>query len=137
MANGYITLRVSAADGAVPVENALVTVYDADRGDSGIIATRTTDSGGRTSKIELPAPPRALSETPDNGGVRPYAIYNIDVTAPGYYDSFNLEVPVFEGITSILPVVMIPLAEYNSEDVRPSPGLNTVDREPPFGSGVN
>jgi hypothetical protein len=133
--NGYIIVRASAADGAVPVQGALVTVYAADGENSNILATRTTDSGGKTDKISLPAPPRALSETPDDGGVRPYAIYNIDVSKVGYYDSFNSEVPVFDGITSVLPVVMIPLSEYNSEDVRPDPGLNVTDREPPLEGG--
>ncbi|MBQ7821504.1 MAG: hypothetical protein IJ391_04400, partial [Clostridia bacterium] len=131
MANGYLIVRVSAAGGTIPLEDAIVTVYNADNGESGIIATRFTDASGRTDKIALEAPLRALSESPDNGGVRPYAIYNVDVIKEGYYDSFNLEVPVFDGITSVLPVDMLPLSEYDSENVRPELGLVTDDREPP------
>lgn len=135
MGNGYLIVRVSAASGTIPLENALVTVYDADKGNSSIVATRYTDSGGRTDKITLEAPPRALSESPDSGGVRPYSIYNVDVVKDGYYDSFNLEVPIFDGVTSVLPVDMLPLAEYDSGQVRPDVGIVTRDREPPLGNG--
>ncbi len=137
MATGYLILRVSAAGGTIPLENAIVTVYDADRGESGIIATRLTDESGKTDKIALEAPPRSLSETPDSGGVRPYAIYNVDVAKDGYYDSFNLEVPIFDGVSSVLPVDMLPLAEYDQAEVRPNLGLVTDDREPPLTGGVN
>ncbi len=134
MANGYIIVRVSAANGAVPVENALVTVYDADKEKSGIAATRMTDSGGKTDKIELSAPMRSLSESPYSTQ-RPYAVYNVDVSAEGYYDSFNFEVPVFDGITSVLPVVMLPLSEYDDDSVKPDIGTNIVEREPPLTGG--
>ncbi len=135
MANGNLIVRVSTAGGTIPLERALVTVYAADGDQSQIIATRYTDSSGKSDKIPLEAPPRALSESPDNGGVRPYAIYNIEVKSDGYYDSFNLEVPIFDGITSVLPVYMIPLAEYNPLEVTPDIGIDVTDREPPFENG--
>ncbi|MBE6606712.1 MAG: hypothetical protein E7635_06720 [Ruminococcaceae bacterium] len=135
MATGNLIVRVSTAGGTIPLEGALVTVYAADGGDSSIIATRTTDSSGRTDKIVLETPPKELSETPDNGGVRPYAIYNIEVKSDGYYDAFNLELPVFDSITSILPVNMIPLSKYNSEETEPNIGIDVTDREPPLSNG--
>lgn len=135
MANGNLIVRVSTAGGTIPLEGALVTIYAADGDNSQIITTRLTDSSGRTEKITLETPPRSLSETPDNGGVRPYAVYNIEVKSDGYYDSFNLEVPIFDSITSILPVYMLPLSEYNSSEVQPNIGINVTDREPPLTNG--
>lgn len=135
MANGYIIVRVSTAGGTIPLEDAMVTVYNATDLDSGIVAVRYTNQDGKTDKIPLSAPPRSISETPDNGGVRPYSVYNIEVTSEGYYDSFNLEVPVFDGVTSILPVSLIPRSEYNSGEVVPDIGIDVVDREPPLTNG--
>ena len=135
MANGYIIVRVSTAGGTIPLENAMVTIYNATDLESGIVAVRYTNQSGKTDKIPLNAPPRSLSESPDNGGVRPYSVYNVEVTSEGYYDSFNLEVPIFDGVTSILPVSLIPLSGYNSNEVVPDIGIDVVDREPPLSNG--
>lgn len=137
MPNGYLIVRVSAAGGSIPLENAVVTVYNAGEDDSSVIASRLTDSSGRTDAIMLNAPARNLSQSPENGWVRPYAIYNVDVIKNGYYDSFNLEVPVFDGITSVLPIDMKALSEYESDEIRPNIGLVTDDREPPLTGGVS
>lgn len=137
MPNGYLIVRVSAAGGSIPLENAVVTVYNADADDSDIIASRVTDSSGRTDAIVLDAPERSLSQSPENGGIRPYSVYNVDVIKEGYYDSFNLEVPVFDGITSVLPIDMKALSEYGSDEVIPNIGLVTDDREPPLTGGVS
>lgn len=135
MSNGYLIVRVSAASGTIPLEGALVTVYYAENDRNGVIITRYTDQSGKSEKIELPAPERSLSQTPESGGVRPYSVYNVEVVLDGYYDAFELEVPVFDGVTSVLPVNMIPKAEYNAEEDRPRTGIINVDREPPLGIG--
>lgn len=135
MPSGYLIVRASAASGAVPVVGALVTVYNS--GDkSEIVATRITDRGGKTDKIELDAPPRQLSEIPDSK-ILPYSTYDIDITADGYYDSFNYAVPIFDGITSVLPVAMIPLSEFGSDTFKPNIGLEVNDSETGPDSEVN
>ena len=85
----------------------------ATRGD--VIASLTTGRDGNTVRIPLSAPPRSNSETP-NGGV-PYALYQAEVTMEGYYDQSYLAIPVFDGISAIQPVVMIPLPENGTTGI--------------------
>ena len=115
---GYMIVRVSTARGAIPLEDATVTVYDygpefADgRGD--VIAVKTTNSSGMTDKFTLPAPPRSLSMSPGNG--RSYSTYNVTVSKDGYNQQTYINVPVFEGITAIQNADLIPLAENGQTD---------------------
>ncbi len=111
---GYLTVRVTTALGAIPLENAAVTVRGNEDANASVLYSLTTNSDGHTERIPLPAPPRANSETPyDN---KPYATYSVDVFADGYLPLHLSNVPVFSSITSIQPAIMIPSAE--GEDLR-------------------
>ena len=134
MAKGRLVVWVTASSGGIPIENALVTVYNADTAGEAV-AERSTDMDGRTEIMELDAPPRELSEAPENGGVRPYSIYNVDVRKEGYYDVSNEEVPVFDGILAVLPVNMIPLSEGDSSELAPRSGIRNITTEPELESG--
>ena len=111
-------VRVTTARGAIPLEDATVTVsnYDPEfengRGDT--IAVYTTNSSGLTEKFALPAPPRALSMSPGNG--KSYQTYNISVAKDGYYQQYYINAPVFEGITAIQNADMIPLSDNGQTD---------------------
>ena len=48
----------------------------------------------------------------------------------GYYTVTNNGVPVFEGVTSIQPVEMIPLADKDSKNVYPRGSLEIDENEP-------
>lgn len=115
---GYMIVRVTTARGAIPLEDATVTVsnYDPEfengRGDT--IAVYTTNSSGLTEKFALPAPPRALSMSPGNG--KSYQTYNISVAKDGYYQQYYINAPVFEGITAIQNADMIPLSDNGQTD---------------------
>jgi hypothetical protein len=115
---GYMIVRVSTARGAIPLENAIVTVHNYDpefesgRGD--VIAVYTTDETGRTERFALPAPSRELSLSPGNG--KSYETYNVSVTKEGYYQQYYLNVPIFEGITAIQNADMIPLPDNGQTD---------------------
>jgi hypothetical protein len=115
---GYLLVRVSTALGAIPLEGATVTVREhisAAEGYRGaIIASTSTDRDGKTARIPLAAPLRALSFRP-NGGL-PYALYNIDVELVGYYRRFFNAVPVYDTVTSIQPAVLVPIAESARQD---------------------
>ena len=115
---GYMVVRVTTARGAIPLENAIVTVHNYDpefesgRGD--VIAVYTTDRAGLTERFALPAPPRELSMTPGNG--KSYETYNLSVTKEGYYQQYYANVPIFEGITAIQNADMIPLPDNGQTD---------------------
>ncbi len=126
---GYLVVNVSTARGAIPLRDASVTVmYDED-GNTSIHSVLTTDMSGKTERLELPAPSRELSETP--GNIKPYATYTISAEKDGYYPVTNTGVPVFAGITSVQPIEMIPLAEYDSDKVYPRFGLDTTESSDP------
>ncbi|MBQ4560725.1 MAG: hypothetical protein IJA55_00155 [Clostridia bacterium] len=115
---GYLVVAVSTARGNFPIEGAIVRVYSTENDDIRLLYTLTTDSSGRTEKIELPAPPLSASQIPDTG-VIPYAEYNIDTDYEGYYTTQNINAPVYSGITSIQNVALIPKTDIRpNEDTR-------------------
>lgn len=126
---GYLIVNVSTARGAIPLSGATVAVMYDEEDNTSVFTVLVTGSNGKTEKIELPAPPRSLSETPGNS--KPYATYTISVEKEGYYTVTDNSVPVFSGITSIQPVEMLPLAEYNSDKVYPRYGLDNTENENP------
>ena len=127
--NGYLIVNVVTARGAIPVAGAKVTVYANTSDANPPVAVIYTDSAGKSEKLELPAPSRSLSEQP--GKVKPYATYLIEVDKEGYYPVTKNDVPIFTGVTSIQPVDLIPLAEYDSDSVYPRYGLVTDEYENP------
>ena len=116
---GFLAVNVKTANGAIPVENAHVTVYGTSEldengaptlSDSDVIYTLVTDKNGKTTKVALPAKDKNLSLSPSNKA--PYKTYNVFVTKDGYYDSSYINVPIFQGITSLQGVNLIPLSEF-------------------------
>ena len=106
---GYLVVRVTTALGAIPLENAAVTVRGNESANENVIYSLSTNSDGRTERISLPAPPKSNSETPNLQN--PYATYSVDVFADGYVPLHLSNVPVFSSIISIQPAIMIPLIE--------------------------
>ena len=110
---GFLTVEVRTANGAIPIEGALVYVYPLDENE-GVIYSLRTDSSGRTDRVALKTKSMDLSMTP--GNVEPYMSYNVTTSADGYYFSSKARIPIFEGVTSILPVNLVPLSEYANPD---------------------
>ena len=104
---GYLVVKTSTARGALPVSGALISIYDAGREDNGVYAVMITDADGIARKIPLPAPPKINSES--SGQESPYAIYNIEVAKEGYYREEFAAIPIFDTITSIQTVYLVPL----------------------------
>lgn len=131
---GYLIVRISTASGAIPVSGATVSVRSGVADENGargaVIERLQSDRDGNTPRVALPAPPRENSTHP--GSMLPYATYQIDVVADGYYRQYFTAVPVYDGVTSIQPVALIPLADnpgiekitesdrYIDENVNPS-----------------
>ncbi len=115
---GYLVVRVSAANGAIPLEGAIVVIRGNTPDTSGVIYTERTDRDGKTKKIPLPTPPASSSATP--GGSTPYATYNIDVSRMGYYTNTYQNVPMFDRITAIQPAELIPLAASGGGNYTPN-----------------
>ena len=115
---GYMIVRVTTARGAIPLDGALVYVQnflpDGTAGKGDVVAVYKTNASGLTERFALPAPPRALSMSPGNG--KSYSTYTLTASADGYSTRTYVNVPVFEGITAIQNVDMIPLPENGQTD---------------------
>ncbi len=106
---GFITVNVRTAGGTLPVEGATVTIKTVDGENSTVVAVMITDSAGTGDIVALPAPPRENSQQPgDRDNV--CAFYTIDTDRDGYYPVVNENVPVFDGITAIQQVLLVPIA---------------------------
>ena len=106
---GYIIIKVSTARGAIPLEDAAVSIRGASAENSGIIYSLRTTSDGLTKKVSLPAPNISLSESP--GNPFPFSTWNIDVFKEGYIPAYFQNVPVYSSITSVQPAILIPFSE--------------------------
>ena len=100
---GSLFVKVYAARGALPIEQAKVVIVDAD---GQVFATMYTDSSGETPVTRLPAPAIANSMRP--GLPDAYATYYVSVSHPSYQTLSDLPVSVFGGIIAVLPVNMLP-----------------------------
>lgn len=110
---GYLTFKIRTASNALPVGNAVITVTEAG-GDGEILGVLISDRNGNSDSIRLWAPPRAESMSP--GSVeKPFAGYNIRVEADGYYPSELFGAAVFDTVTSVQQVNLIPYAENTPE----------------------
>ena len=114
---GFLDVVVKTANGALPIEGALVNIYEytetsegSERG--GLIYTLETDKNGKAPRVALPAKDKNLSLS--YGNPKPFATYNISVLKDGYYDNHYVNAPIFQGVVSMQPVTLIPLAEYAS-----------------------
>ena len=117
---GYLILHVTTAGGAIPLAGVKINVnrYTPEeasdqkvRGDT--VASPVSGTDGNTVRIPLSAPPKRLSESP--GNPNPFALYSVDATLDGYYSQSYAGIPIFDGVTSIQPIVLIPLPENGTQ----------------------
>ena len=95
---------------------------------NGIERITVTGRSGLSEKIALPAPPPELSKAP-HPKEQPYSTYDIEATAEGYYPKRILNVAVFAGILSILPLQMIPNAGITSYTTSPTDSNFSISYE--------
>lgn len=109
---GRLTVKLRAARGAVPIEGALVRIGPYTDGMDTYIYSLLTNSSGETETVELPTPLGTSTLKPGITGPA-YAEYNVISSKDGYYTVENIGIPIFDGITSIQTVEMIPVTEYD------------------------
>ena len=112
ISKGFLKVRVTRAGGTLPVEGAVVTIYEYsgdESVDDSILYSLRTDRGGLTETVSLPAPSFTDSTRP--GNVQPFALYNIYVRYDGFYPVELVGVPVFGGIVAVQPIDLMPAGE--------------------------
>lgn len=131
MPTGNLIVQTRAARGAIPVVGAAVTVYCNDvNGLAQPCVTEKTDMSGSTPVIQLETPTLAgadATQTP------PYSTYRVDIDHPDYRPITVLDVALFSGITTTLPVTMT--SPLSVEEQRQKIIINSSELGP-TGSGV-
>lgn len=108
---GYIKINTRTGDGSSPVAEAEISVTALVNGRRYLVVTAKTDESGSAGAFRVPVPDKSYSLKPESA-VRPYALYDISVTADGFFNTRSVDVPVFSGITSVQNFSMIPVPLY-------------------------
>ena len=103
---GFSRIETFVANRAYPIPNAVIRIKNPE--DNSLVAVLVTDTDGTTSVLDLPAPDRNLSQTPEFAD--PFVNYNVDIRAEGYAPRDNLNLQMFGGIESVLPANLVPQA---------------------------
>jgi hypothetical protein len=103
---GKLTVRTYTAGGALPISDATIRISGAMEENSDIVYSLITDIDGLSEKIELPTSALSYSQAPNPPEI-PYAIYDIEVLKEGYYNKKIYSLPIFDGVSTTLPVSMI------------------------------
>lgn len=106
---GYISVGVFTASGALPVEDAVVTIYELDEaGEENVLYHVVSDASGQVPVLELP-----VVYDPSNPLTSPefyFSTYNLRVQAINYYTYNLLDIRVFPNTTTNFMVELIPVA---------------------------
>ena len=126
---GAVVLEVhndNPVKGRVPVPNAKVTLSTLLGGDYYLSNIATTNASGETDPILLPTVSRDLSLKP--GETRVFSSYRASVEAPGYQRQDLYDIQVFDGITTIQHINLLPAA--GSQPGQTAPARPTTPAQP-------
>ena len=115
MSSGTLRVRAYTASGALPVSGATVRVFGAMESNRLVAFSSITDVDGQSELFTLPAPLLDLSQAPNPSGL-PYSLYDLEISAPGYYTKRIRGLTVFPGINSVQLINMIPGSGNMIED---------------------
>ncbi len=129
---GFILVNVRAGDESFAIEGAVVLISAIVNGKRLLIASGIADNSGTAPLFEVPVPDLSYSQEPFSE-TRPYSLYDISVTAKGFFNARSVDVPVFSGITSIQNFNMIPVPLMMKET---DETLTIYNQEPFFGTSA-
>mgnify|MGYP002512939995 CR=1 FL=1 len=113
MAIGYLIVQVRTAQEAVPLAGAQVRVLDSQ---GSIVYDLTTDESGETLKVPLETLDKSFSQNQYYSGL-PYKSYNVLAQAAGFNSLFISDIPIFDGETASLPLLLIPMQEIQRNPI--------------------
>lgn len=110
---GYMNIGVYTASGALPVPNAVVTVYHVyEGGEEHVLYRVITDENGNVSTLKVPV----VYEGPGQQTIYDYSAYNIRIEAPGFNTVNLINTQIFPGITSNYRINLIPTISGDSPE---------------------
>ena len=122
---GTLTVRTYTAGGALPVAKSVIRITGVDEENRFVEYSVLTDVDGITESIALPSPGVRFSLSPGSAET-PYAMYNLEISADGYYPKKISDVAIFSGIDSQQPIAMIPLPIRDNGTTYPRGNLNAT-----------
>jgi len=102
---GYLKIVATSGTQALPVANATYAIKDSN---GQALFSGTTNESGESTVYTLDAPPASLSQAPTRAGTMVYAVYTVWVTKPGFVPVNHINVQVFDGQTTIVPIQLLP-----------------------------
>jgi hypothetical protein len=128
---GYILVNVRTGDYSSAVSGAAIAVTAVVDGKRMILASGVTDESGVSPKFALPVPDLIHSQSP-SPDERPYNLFDVSVSAEGFFHARSVDVPVFSGITSVqnFNLIPVPLMMKSSDET-----VTYYNAEPYFGGG--
>lgn len=122
---GTLTVRATLAEESLPVPDATVVIRGADEYNRDVLYSLLTNEDGLTPIVSLPAPSPDLSKTPTPSQL-PFSKYDVEISKDGYYTKRILEIPVFPGINTSLPVNMLTKIEFDEGGLYPRGNVNAT-----------
>ena len=124
MGTGFLQVTTTTANGALPVPNAKITIFNGDN----ILYELVTDESGNAETVPLEAPAVELTRNPEFMGI-PYSICDVKAQAEGFTTTIIHGVEILDTETSLLPIDMIPSLEDGSAIDMYTPPHNLVSGE--------
>ncbi len=110
---GYVSVSVFTASGALPVPDAVITIYNLDEnGQENEISHNVTDANGQIPPITLPV---TYDINSPESNTFSYSTYNLRAQAINYYTVNIIDFRVFPDITTYLTIDMIPAPAGSNE----------------------
>ena len=128
---GTLNVRTSIASDALPLPKTVIRIFGADESNRYIEYSILTDIDGSTQRISLPAPEKIFSTTPFSAEV-PYALYDIEASAEGYYTKRIKDVAIFSDTNTSQVINMIPLSISDGGSFYPKGNLDATVKENEF-----
>ena len=105
MAIGYLTMQARTAHDALPLRGVQVSVLDDEQNR---VYALTTDENGETRRVSLETVDKRYSQDENFTGT-PYVTYNVLAQAEGFNSVYVSDIPIFDGESAVLPLVLIPM----------------------------
>lgn len=113
MAIGYLNIQTRTAHDALPISGVQIRITDF-QGNS--IYQLTTDQNGETQTVPLETLDKSFSQNQYYSGL-PYKSYNVLAQAAGFNSLFISDIPIFDGETASLPLLLIPMQEIQRNPI--------------------
>ncbi len=109
---GYFRANITSQVDSTPIEGATIRISDINNPED-VLEEITTDASGQSETVALGAPPVEYSMVPESS--QPYAVYNIEIEAPGYEPREISGAEILPGETALQNTALLPLDEADPE----------------------